>query len=198
MDFLKGILGDSYTDFETKIKAYNDNPDNKERPIKLANLGEGNYVSKSKYDALEAAKTSLEEQLNTAVNSLAKFKDVDVDQLKGELDTLRITLDRQKTDYETRIADMEFNSELSDAIKAAGGRSVKAICAELDIDTLKASKNRKDDIATAIEAHKEASAYLYGADEPINNPVAPTGGGGGADANTSALRAAMGLPAESK
>ena len=36
----------------------------------------------------------------------------------------------------------------------------------------------------------------FGSDEPINNSVGSTKGGGGADAKTAALRAAAGLPPE--
>ena len=42
---------------------------------------------------------------------------------------------------------------------------------------------------------KKDNAFLFGADEPINNPTGPTGGGGGGNA-TAAIRAAMGLPGE--
>lgn len=43
----------------------------------------------------------------------------------------------------------------------------------------------------------KSDGYLFGANEPINNPVGGTSGGGGADPgadDVAALRAAMGLP----
>ena len=80
------------------------------------------------------------------------------------------------------------------AILAAGGKSDKAVTAMLDVEALKASKNRDADIKTALEACQKDHAYLFGSDEPINNPVGTTGGGTGAANPLAAVRAAMGLP----
>ena len=46
MEFLKAIFGDKYEEFTSIIKAYNDNPENKDKQIKLADLNAGEYVSK--------------------------------------------------------------------------------------------------------------------------------------------------------
>lgn len=70
MEFLKAIFGDKYEEFASIIKAYNDNPENKDKQIKLADLNAGEYVSKKDYDAMETAKTTLEEQLQTATDTL--------------------------------------------------------------------------------------------------------------------------------
>ncbi len=39
MEFLKAILGDKYPEFEAAITAHNALPENKEKPVKLADLG---------------------------------------------------------------------------------------------------------------------------------------------------------------
>jgi len=92
----------------------------------------------------------------------------------------------------------EKQTGLSQAIKEAGGRNEKAVMALLDVETLKASKDQTEDIKKALETAKESDAYLFGANEPINNPVGSTGGteiqGMGDD--MSAVRMAMGLPAK--
>ena len=80
---------------------------------------------------------------------------------------------------------------------AAGGRNEKAVMAMLDMDTLKESKNQSEDIKKALEDVKKSDGYLFGAKEPINNPVGGTGGEGGADIggdNLASIRSAMGLP----
>ena len=76
--------------------------------------------------------------------------------------------------------------------------NAKAIRALLDVDTLKASKNQKDDVAAAVKALAEAedSKMLFGiADEPADtgNVIGTvTKNSGGAE--DAAMRAAMGLP----
>ena len=52
MDFLKEILGEElFAQVAEKINAHNGNEANKDKQIKLANLGLGEYVGKGKYDA---------------------------------------------------------------------------------------------------------------------------------------------------
>ena len=56
MEFLKEILGEElFTQFESKINEYNGNEANKDKQVKIGNLGSGEYVGKGKYDALQEA-----------------------------------------------------------------------------------------------------------------------------------------------
>ena len=75
MEFLKTILGDElYKQFETAVNAYNGNEANKEKQVKIANLGEGGYVSKDKYAALETSLTGKQTELDTANGLIAELK----------------------------------------------------------------------------------------------------------------------------
>ena len=132
MEFLKAIFGDKYEEFASIIKAYNDNPENKDKQIKLADLNAGEYVSKKDYDAMETAKTTLEEQLQTATDTLKGFEGVDVEELQGKVKQLTGDMETQKTDYENKIAEMKFGTLIDNAISAAGGKNAKAIRALLD------------------------------------------------------------------
>lgn len=73
----------------------------------------------------------LQGQLNTANETLKGFKDVDVNDLRGQIDKLTNDLDQAKKDADARVADLTFQQTLKDAIVAAKGRSTKAIMAEL-------------------------------------------------------------------
>ena len=129
------------------------------------------------------------------------------DNYKGQLDTVNAQLKEfdgdlkaKDDEYAAKEADRLFTDSLTTSIKDAGGRNAKAIMALLDIDALKASKDQTEDIKKALEDAKKSDAYLFGANEPFNNPVGPTGGGGeelGKDSMAS-IRAAMGLPEQSK
>ena len=157
-------------------------------------LGE-NYKPVSEVEKVRAARDNYKAQLDTAQETLKGFEGVDVNELQGRISTLQNDLAAQKTAFEQQISDMEFNSMLEDAIGKAGARSVKAVKAERDIDAIKASKNQQADLNAAITACKEANGFLFGSDEPINNPIMgrSKGGSTGADANA-AMRAAFGLP----
>ena len=70
---------------------------------------------------------------------------------------------------------MEFNSVLDGAISKSGARNATAVKALLDLDSLKTSKNQADDITKALESVKSENGYMFGSDEPFQNPVKDTG-----------------------
>lgn len=75
MDFLKEILGEElYAQFAEKINAHNGNEANKDKQIKIANLGGGEYVSKAKHDALQTLFDSKDQELTAANGLINGFK----------------------------------------------------------------------------------------------------------------------------
>ena len=101
--------------------------------------------------------------------------------------------------HQKEIADRDFNDLLKESIASAKGRNAKAIAALLDTDTLKASKNQKEDITAALKdlAEAEDSKMLFGDPEPrvvgMGTPIGVVTKGGSQNSDT-AMRAAMGLP----
>lgn len=156
----------------------------------------GNDIEAAKGET-NGLKTELEQikgQLEEANKTIDGFKDYD--QVKAQVEEYKLKYESSKSEYEGKIADMQFNSTLESAIREAGGRSAKAVSAMLDIDKLKASKDQTADIKAALEACQKENSYLFGSGEPINNPVSQTGGNQGGDINTASMRAYMGLPPE--
>lgn len=154
-----------------------------------------NYRTKSEFDNAVAKRDEYKSSLDTVNEKLKEFEGVDVNDLKGQITKLTADLENKDKEYAAKEADRIFSESIREAIKTAGGRNEKAVMALLDMDALKESKNQSEDIKKALDAAKESDAYLFAANEPINNPVGPTNGGGGNHA-TSAIRAAMGLPEE--
>lgn len=75
MEFLKEILGEElYAQIAEKLNAYNGDEANKDKQIKLANLGSGEYVGKGKYDALQAQLDGKTTELDTANGLIADLK----------------------------------------------------------------------------------------------------------------------------
>lgn len=130
MEFLKSILGDDlFSQVESKLNEHNGNEANKEKQIKLANLGGGDYVAKGKYD-------SEIERLNTLLSG----KSTELDNANGLIEQLKKgtkgneDLQKKINEHETEVANLQ--KELQETrIKAA----VKvALLSEkaLDIDYL--------------------------------------------------------------
>lgn len=162
----------------------------------MAENGKDIAAEKAKTTKAERDRDNFRDQLATATESLEKFKDVDPTAMQGEIDKLNQQLKDKEAEYAAREADRIFSDTIKEAIKTAGGRNEKAVMAMLDMNALKESKNQSEDIKKALETVKESDAYLFGSDEPFKNPVGATGGSGTGGDNFSAIRAAMGLPAE--
>lgn len=121
MEFLKEILGEElFKQFETAINAYNGNEANKDKQIKLANLGGGEYVGKGKYDALQAQLDGKTTELDTANGLIAELKKGTKgnEELQGKI-----------TGYETQVQQLQAELEktkLENAIQLAL-RDAKAV-----------------------------------------------------------------------
>ena len=142
---------------------------------------------------------NLTEQLDSTKEALKKFDGVDADALNKQIADLNEELKNKESEYQTKIADRDFQDMLKESIATAKGKNTKAITALLDVEALKASKNQKEDIAAALKALTEAedSKMLFGEPEPTNlgngNPIGQVTKGGNQDSDA-AMRAVMGLP----
>ena len=107
--------------------------------------------------------------IGAAKKKLEGFKDVNVEELKGQIATLTKSLADEKANYEKQLADRDFDDLLNGEIRGSKAKNVTAVRALLDVETLKTSKNQKDDIAAALQKTKEENGYLFESDEPIDN-----------------------------
>lgn len=181
-------------------------PEDKKKDFEKAVLE--NYKTTADYDKqvekLETANSTIKAN-DTAIADLKKeleaFKDVDVTALNQRISTLETEKADIEKEYNAKIAERDFNDILKESITAAKGRNAKAITALLDVETLRTSKNQKEDITNALKALAEAedSKMLFGDPEAQiiggGNPIGTVTKGGNQD-DMAAMRAAMGLPPE--
>lgn len=163
----------------------------------MAENGKDIQREKDKVAAAEAERDKFKEQLTTAQDALKGFEGVDVNELNEKIKALNTQLSDKEKEYQTKLADMEFDSFLTEAIKKSGAKSDKAVKAFLDLEALKTSKNRDSDLSAAIEAVKKENDYLFTSEEPQPTFVKPTNGSptpGGMDK----IRASLGLPIQNK
>ena len=179
----------------------------KEQIDKVLDLHHEEYdpVKKDLEQAQEDLKSEKEKTstLSTTIKDLKKdleeFKDADVSGMKQKIADLEKDIKEKDENHQKEIADRDFNDILREAITSANGKNAKAITALLDIDTLKASKNQKEDITAALKALTEAedSKMLFGEPEPNvlgkGDPIGSVTKTGNQDSDA-AMRAAMGLP----
>lgn len=140
MEFLREILGkELYKQFETAINAYNGDEANKDHPVKIGNLGGGEYVGKGKYDGIVSQLAGKQTELDTANGLIAELKKGTKgnEELQGKI-----------TGYETQVADLQKQlreTKIKSAIKVAL-LSEKAV--DVDYMTFKLETKLKDENRT--------------------------------------------------
>ncbi len=89
MEFLKAILGEAlFSQFEQAINEHNSKIEDKEKQVKLFDLGSGEYVSKGKYSTLEAENQTNASKLTEANNLIAQLQKAatkDDETVKGQV-----------------------------------------------------------------------------------------------------------------
>lgn len=136
-----------------------------------------NYKTVSDYETQAEKLKTAEGKVTTLTENLDKFKDVNVDELKDTITTLKADLENKDKELQDKLADRDFNDLLRESIAGANGKNAKAITALLDVENLKTSKNQKDDIADALKklAEAEDSKMLFGEQEEVISSGSPIG-----------------------
>lgn len=122
-----------------------------------------------KLDDMTVERDKEKGRADTAKETLKGFDGVDVEKLNKSIADWKKKAEDAEKDYNQKIADRDFDDLLKEAIKSANGLNEKAIMGCLDIPTLKASKNQKSDIESAIKALSEAedSKMLFKAENIV-------------------------------
>ena len=180
MDFLKEILGDElYAQVVEKINAHNGNEVNKDKPVKLANLGGGEYVGKAKHDAAIARLDSQGEELTKANALIAELQKA----ANGDE-----TLQAKVTEYKDQAAQLQakLNATLIDsglhiALMEAGGIDIKYLTylAKNGDKPLEIGEDGKikrlDDIVSGLKTASPGQFKKSGGVKVEENPL-PDGG----------------------
>lgn len=116
---------------------------------------------KAELDTKEAEVETLQGQLETANKEIEGFKGLDVEGIKAKADEYKTKYEQAELEAKEKLEKIEFNHELENAIRDSKARNITAVKALLDIENLKNSNNRLEDINKAIESTKEANDYLF-------------------------------------
>ncbi len=175
LEWLKEILGESYTEEIDKRVS--------------VEIGKG-FVAKADFDAKNTELKTVKGQLSEANKAIEEFKSLDIDGVRRAAAEWQKKAEQAERDAAQRIADMEFDGVLRDAISAAKGRNAKAITALLDVSALKQSKNQAEDIKTALANLREGNSYLFEEDK-TPPPYAPGAGTQNMGGNATGVEAAF-------
>lgn len=136
MDFLKDILGEElFGQLESKVNEHNSKEENKEKQVKIGNLGSGEYVGKGKFDGLQALLDGQKGELDEANKLIAELKKGTKgnEELQGKI-----------SGYEQQVADLQAQlaeTKLKSAIKVS---LLSEKCTDVDYVTFKLMEKLKE------------------------------------------------------
>lgn len=131
---------------------------------------------KAKFADYDTIKTQLEE----AKTTIQSFKDQgqDIEAARQKATEWENKYNQAIADHEAEKAEREFMTDIVDEITRRKGRNKDAIIGALgkeQMDALRSSKNRKDDIKAAFDKFQPENGYLFDG-EPTPPPYAPGAG----------------------
>ena len=144
MEFLKEILGEElFNQVSEKINAHNGIKENKEKQIKLANLGGGDYVGVGKYNSLMEQLTGKQTELDTANSLIAELKQSTAG--NEELQNKITAYDTQVQQLQAALNDVKIKSAIKVALL-----SEKAVDTDIDYLAYQLDKKLKEKNETLL------------------------------------------------
>lgn len=146
---------------------------------KIADISDGSYIPKEKFDALNAEKKSLETQLadrDDQLNTLSKSAK-DHEELSKQIKDLQ---DKNKEDadrFEAEKAKLKFEHALETALRDNKAKNPKAVKALLDVESIKLDGDKLIGLEDQIKSLQESESYLFKIEDEKSLKGATPGGG---------------------
>ena len=147
MDKLKELFGEKALTWEDFSQAVTN------AKIKLADLSEGKYVDREKFDSKVRELDTANQSVSELTGRLKAFDGVDVAALKADVKNW-------ETKYKNDLAAVKKDAAVDAAIMQARGKNAKAIRALLDLDKITL---REDGTLEGLdlESLKKSDGYLF-------------------------------------
>lgn len=145
---------------------------------------------------LKETNKTLKEQVEQHETVLESLKETSEKDLQAKIAEITTQYDETVNNLNQKLQDADFNRVLSGVLSSLKAKRQSAVKAELDLDTLKQSKNQEADIKAAVEALKNAdeTAFLFDSEETGAKVSYPGSTSGNPDtADLAKARAVMGL-----
>lgn len=171
LDWLKTILGESYNEeIDKKVSA---------------EIGK-NFVTKTDFNAVNAEKKTLTEQVAERDKQISGLKDKggDAETLKAEIERLQSENKAAKEKYDSEMKDFRKNALIDAELTKAGAVNVKAVKALLDLSKVDVDDEGKlTGFSDVLKPVQDAEKWAF-----------PNAGDGDADDDTGAGTASTGIP----
>lgn len=164
LDWLKTILGDSYTDEIDKAAS--------------KEIGKG-FVARADFNALNDEKKTLTTQIGERDTQLEALKKVDAAGLQAKITELQTANATAKTEHEAELAKVKLNSKIDAAL--AGVKDPVGVKAHLKMDEIKLDGDKVLGLDGQLETLKKDYAFYFETQTPGATGMQQNPGGGGGE-----------------
>ncbi len=183
MEFLEEILGtDLYNQVKTKVSSYNEKAD-KDKKVSIANVNNGEFIAKAKYDQLKTDLDNTKTSLGTANTTIADLKKTNGD--NAELQTKIANYESEKATLEAQhkatTEKLIKESAIKDALYNEKAKHPELLISKFDLSKIlldekgeKVVSGIEDQMKTNRETYKD----LFGEAEQTKTPYHYTPAGG--------------------
>ena len=129
-----------------------------------------------KVDGLESQIEDYKKQIGDRDTQLEELKKVDAEGLQAKIDELQQANETTKTEYEEKLQHQAFEHKLDSTLTGAKVKSVKAVKALLDLDSIKLDGDKLLGLDDQLSGLKENESYLFEQEVKPNSPTIVAGG----------------------
>lgn len=105
---LQELLGEElFSQVDAKITEHNNGIEDKLKHVRFADLSEGNYVSREKYQTLETKSNGLETQLGEANNTIKSYKEMDIDGIRQSAENWETKYKEDTASLQNKLSEQE-------------------------------------------------------------------------------------------
>lgn len=135
-------------------------------------------------DKLDLANTQLKETKEAFDDFKKGYEGVDIDELKGKVDTLTQQIIDKDTDYQKKLDTIELTNELKENLRNEKCIDIDLAMTQFNLDELLASKNRSQDIQNTMKNLVENKKMLFQQEPQPKGGINLGGGTGGNNGDT--------------
>ena len=138
-------------------------------------IDDGKFIPKSRLDEVIDQKKALSDELEKTQVKIKEFGTLveDNKELSGKVTALNADIETSKTDYDAKVAKMNFNHRLESAVRDVGALNIKSVIANLDTSKITLDGEHFKGLDDQIKTVKESDPYLFG--KAINKGSSPPG-----------------------
>ena len=173
---LKELLGEElFAQVDAKIQEHNSQITDKAKHVRYADLSEGGYVSREKYDSRVTELSGVRQQLTDANAAIKSYQDMDIEGIKKSAADWENKYNTDTAALNTKIEDLKKESAANEYLSGKGFKSQlakkAALAGMMELEFKDGTFNGADDYLEKLKKEDPESFFTDDDREKKDNPA---------------------------